>query len=418
MNRHQPVFEATDTPATGAGCAAVPFAASEAFAPTPAAARARLAAVRAGDYARSRNHLDGAVTRLSPYLTHGLLDLAEVVASLRKRHHLPLTHKLVQELGWRAYFQHSWRHRGAAIFDDLHPGPLPAAAYARELPADLRRGATGVPVIDQAVRTLYASGYLHNHARMWLASYTVHVRKVHWRAGADWMFAHLLDGDLASNHLSWQWVAGTGSAKPYLFNAENVARYAPPAWHSPGTVIDTTYAVLDALAHSPQRRGAEPGAHPAVDEPPLFAAPPAEGFTAPDAATVAGRTVWLVHPWALADPPAGTLPVAVLDTRWHARWPWSAQRWAFVGARMHAIASLRWMAPAPELVAALRPAAQVRGWYNPHLDDPAWAALRLPLPPSAFADPDRACRSFSAYWTHVLKHAPPGALPQGVLSND
>ncbi|MGC8035725.1 FAD-binding domain-containing protein, partial [Salmonella enterica] len=74
-----------------------------------------------------------------------------------------------------------------------------------------------------------------NHARMWLASYVVHLRKVHWRAGADWMVGHLLDGDLASNHLSWQWVAGTGSHKPYLFNAENVAKYAPAEWHSPGT---------------------------------------------------------------------------------------------------------------------------------------------------------------------------------------
>lgn len=400
MNDRTPTMDA-------AGAQAEPAAsthlAADAFPPTPAAARARLAAVRPADYARSRNHLHGAVTRLSPYLTHGLLDLAETVASLRARHRLPLTHKLVQELGWRAYFQHNARHRGEAIFHDLHPGPLPQAAYARELPADLRRGATGVPAIDQAVRTLYATGYVHNHARMWLASYTVHVRKVHWRAGADWMVAHLLDGDLASNHLSWQWVAGTGSARPYLFNAENVARYAPPDWHSPGTGIDTTYAALDALAQGPQHHGAEPGAHPAVDEPPLFAAPPEGGFATPDAAAVAGRSVWLVHPWSLADPPADMLPVAVLDAEWHARWPWSARRWHFVGTRLRAIAPLRWMAPAAELVAALRAAAQVRGWHHPHLDDPAWAALRLPPPSAPWAEPDRACRSFSAYWAHVLK---------------
>jgi len=75
---------------------------------------------------------------------------------------------------------------------------------------------------------------------MWLASYVVHMRKVHWRTGADWLHGHLLDGDLASNHLSWQWVAGTGSSKLYIFNADNVARYAPASWHSPGTVIDTS----------------------------------------------------------------------------------------------------------------------------------------------------------------------------------
>ncbi|MGQ9659949.1 MAG: FAD-binding domain-containing protein [Thermochromatium sp.] len=410
-------------PATGPACTpakakARTQLAADAFPPSATAARSRLAAVRPADYARSRNHLNGAVTGLSPYLTHGLLDLAETVAYLRARHRLPLTHKLVQELGWRAYFQHSWRQRGEAIFHDLHPGPLPQAAYDRTLPADLRRGATGVPVIDQAVRTLYATGYLHNHARMWLASYTVHVRKVHWRAGADWMFAHLLDGDLASNHLSWQWVAGTGSAKPYLFNAENVARYAPPEWHSAGTVIDTSYAALDALAHSPQRHGAEPGAHAAVEEPALFTAPPDADGSPPDAKAVAGRSVWLVHPWSLADPPADALPLAVLDAHWHARWPWSARRWAFVVARMRAITPLLWMAPAAEITAALRAAAQVRGWYNPHLSDPAWAELRLPLPPSPFAEPARACRSFSAYWTQVLKRTPQADLPQGVLFDD
>jgi deoxyribodipyrimidine photo-lyase len=60
---------------------------------------------------------------------------------------------------------------------------------------------------------LYATGYLHNHARLWLASYLVHLRKVHWRVGADWMYSHLLDGDMASNYLSWQWVSSTGSNK-------------------------------------------------------------------------------------------------------------------------------------------------------------------------------------------------------------
>ncbi len=83
---------------------------------------------------------------------------------------------------------------------------------------------------------------------MWSASDVVHLRKVHWRVAAVWLYGHLLDGDLASNHLSWQWVAGTGSRKPCLFNADNVARYAPAAWHSPGSVIDRSYEALDAIA--------------------------------------------------------------------------------------------------------------------------------------------------------------------------
>ena len=73
---------------------------------------------------------------------------------------------------------------------------------------------------------LVTTGWLHNHARMWLAAYVVHWRRVHWRAGADWFLEHLLDGDPASNHLSWQWVASCFSHKPYFFNRDNLERYS------------------------------------------------------------------------------------------------------------------------------------------------------------------------------------------------
>jgi len=146
---------------------------------------------------------------------------------------------------------------------------------------------------------------------MWLASYIVHVRKVHWRVGADWLYGHLLDGDLASNHLSWQWVAGTGSSKPYLFNAENVARYAPAPWHSPGSVIDQSYEALDRLARQPMRRARTEHDTPTpaeLIESPLLAELPLDlGWTQPDAAAVAGREVWLVHPWNLGDLPSAPL---------------------------------------------------------------------------------------------------------------
>jgi len=99
------------------------------------------------------------------------------------------------------------------------------AAAGSGMPADVVAAATGMACIDDFVRRLHATGWLHNHGRMWLASWLVHVRGVPWRAGADWFLAHLLDGDPASNHLSWQWVAGTFSAKPYLFNRENLEAF-------------------------------------------------------------------------------------------------------------------------------------------------------------------------------------------------
>jgi deoxyribodipyrimidine photo-lyase len=221
------------------------------FEPTPEAARERLAQVHPKDYAYTRNALDGAVTCLSPYLTHGFLTVPDVAHTMYHKHRLGIQHKLIFELGWREYYQHLQHHLGDGIAQPLREGVLPESAYSLELPEDVRHGCTRVPAIDMAVRMLYGTGYLHNHARLWLASYVVHMRKVHWRVGADWLYSHLLDGDLASNYLSWQWVAATGSNKPYLFNADNVEQFAPEPWHSRGTGIDASYELIEILATNP-----------------------------------------------------------------------------------------------------------------------------------------------------------------------
>jgi deoxyribodipyrimidine photo-lyase len=396
-------------------CAARRYA-SERFEPTLAAAQARIAAVRPAAYARTRNALDGAVSCLSPYITHGFVTLNDVLAGVAARHALDVQHKFVFELGWRAYFRHVWQQRGEGILSSLHAGPLPDDAYACELPADIRQGCTGVPVVDEAVRALYATGMLHNHARMWLASYVVHVRKVHWRAGADWLYGHLLDGDLASNHLSWQWVAGTGSSKPYLFNADNVARYAPAPWHSAGTVIDTSYEALERMARQPAPPSvgqsppehAEAAARPPCVEPDLSTEPPAElGGTAPDAAAVAGRDIWLVHPWCLGHPPAArpadTLAIGVFVADFHRAWPWSERRWHFVGSRMAELASERWHADAASIGAALQSARSVRSVDEPHLAPwlPRWATCEAAA--ALFPPVDRRCDSFSQWWARATR---------------
>lgn len=373
------------------------------FEPTRQALAAALRGVRPGAYAATRNHLDGAVTGLSPYITHGLLDPAWLLRWLRRRHRLGPAHKLVQELGWRAYFRHVWRWHGDGILESLHPGVLPDAAYARELPDDVLQARTGVPAIDQAVRALYRDAWLHNHARLWLASYLVHLRKVHWRSGADWMVGHLLDGDLASNHLSWQWVAGTASSKPYLFDAANVAHHAPARWHSAGTVLDRPRAELEQLARSAVDVGPGGGGS-AVPAPPLSAMPPEGlGFGAPEPERVAGRPVWLMHPWCLRRPPPGRLVVAACAAEFHAAWPWSPARWGFVTGPMAAHAQLRWFASAAGIAEALRQAERVDTVDDPHLPR-AWRAWARPMP-DGFAEPGRACGSFSAWWKQVQRAA-------------
>lgn len=385
---------------------------AEAYPPTLAAAQARIASVRPQAYARTRNAIDGAVSGLSPYITHGFVTLPQVLAGVASRHAQDMQHKFVFELGWREYFRHVWSHRGSGILQSLHPGPLPEEAYARELPGDICHGTTGLPVVDEAVRTLHATGTLHNHARMWLASYVVHVRKVHWRAGADWLYGHLLDGDLASNHLSWQWVAGTGSRKPYLFNADNVARYAPAAWHSPGSVIDTSYEALDRLARhagpAPCAGVDEPGTPVPPAGPVLHAGPPdGLGLRAPDAASVAGRDVWLVHPWSLgeqpADLPAEAVAIGLFVAEFHRAWPWAERRWRFVGQRMAELAPTRWYGDASSIGAALRGARRVQAVADPHLAPwlAQWADCRAV--PALFAPVERRCDSFSQWWARVSR---------------
>lgn len=384
--------------------------------PTRTAALAMIDRVQPAAYARTRNRLDGAVTGLSPWITHGIVTLHEVLDRIDARAPLAVQHKLVYELGWRAYFRHVWQHLGDGILQSLHEGPMPEARYRTDLPDDIREARTGLAVIDEAVRTLYATGTLHNHARMWLASYVVHLRHVHWRAGAEWMLAHLLDGDIASNHLSWQWIAGTSSGRPYLFDAANVERNAPPSWHVPGSVLDVPYATLERIA-----RGHEvlPSVHvPAARvtaEPALHARPPAElGVrTAGDArAQVRGRDVWIVHPWAIRAPPpeipSGALSIGVYPAAHHAAWPWTLARWQWVDSAMRELTQERWCMGVDELADALVDAASVQSVADPHVTRWLPACVKPHHERTVFPPVDRACPSFSQWWkraTHGVRLA-------------
>lgn len=197
------------------------------------AALAALNAAEPLEYERSRNFLSGKVTHLSPYLRHGVLTLAEVRdALLNSVPAVSQAAKLINELAWRDYWQRVYNRIGDAIWKDLesYKTGLAASAYTPELPADISSATTGLACIDGFSSELTQTGYLHNHVRMWLAAYIVHWRRVRWQAGARWFLSHLLDGDPASNNLSWQWVASTFAVKPYIFNRENLERYSHSAY--------------------------------------------------------------------------------------------------------------------------------------------------------------------------------------------
>jgi deoxyribodipyrimidine photo-lyase len=396
------------------------------FEPTREAALARLARVSPARYSRTRNHLDGAVTGLSPYITHGLLTPKEALATLAQKHALGFSDKLVQEFAWREFFHHVWAREGDAILQDLGK-PVWAGAYAQQLPQDIREARTGVPAIDAAVRVLYATGYLHNHARLWLASYCVHLRKVHWRAGADWMYGHLLDGDLASNHLSWQWVAGTFAHKPYVFNADNVTRYAPAtataAWGSADSAIDLSYEALDEMARNDTQLTPLRTAAFGAQEPALLSQPPQANPLRTalrfDAAALDGRSVRLVHPWhthidiplialniqARSNISSKEYKLGILHTPFHQSYPWSAQRWQFVAAKLQAQCDALFIGDVRELRNALAQAAQVhsQATLNPHYASLLQTLAQVDAAPSWLPPVAHACASFSKYYERVQK---------------
>ncbi len=179
-------------------------------------------------YAKSRNFFTGAVTRLSPYIRYGVLSLREIRDFVLERvQNQEDATKLINELGWRDYWQRLYAKLGDGIWQDQeeYKTGYTQSEYARELPDDIREGTTGRVCIDGFSQELRETGYLHNHARMWIAAYIIHWRRIRWQAGAKWFLEHLLDGDPASNNMSWQWVASTFSHKPYFFNRENLERY-------------------------------------------------------------------------------------------------------------------------------------------------------------------------------------------------
>lgn len=193
------------------------------------AAEAQLERIEPGaKYSKTRNDLDGAVTHLSPYIRYGVLSLAEVRHfALAKARNVHEVENFITELAWRDYWQRVYKEIGDDIWEDCenYKTGYDADQYQDDLPEEIEDGRTGLMCIDSFSHDLQANGYLHNHARMWTAAYLVHWRRVKWQAGARWFLQHLLDGDPASNNLSWQWIASTFSSKPYFFNRENLETF-------------------------------------------------------------------------------------------------------------------------------------------------------------------------------------------------
>jgi deoxyribodipyrimidine photo-lyase len=178
---------------------------------------------------RNRMDLDG-TSSLSPYIRFGMIGLRQAVHAVRfpspngrrVRGEGKGAETWLNELIWREFYIQILYHFPHVSKTSFNPSlaNIPWRNNASEFEA-WKRGETGVPVVDAAMRQLKATGWMHNRARMIVASYLVKDLLIDWRWGEAWFMENLLDGDIAANNGGWQWTAGTGTdAAPYfrIFN--------------------------------------------------------------------------------------------------------------------------------------------------------------------------------------------------------
>ncbi len=177
-------------------------------------------------YAEERNRMDlDGTSGLSPYLRFGMLSgrqaawaARQSVAQAQDAAAQRGAETWLNELIWREFYAAILYYFPQVRTSAFRPGlrsipwrddPIAFSAWAD--------GRTGYPVVDAAMRQLNASGWMHNRARMIVASFLTKDLLIDWRRGERYFMQHLLDGDPAANNGGWQWTAGTGSdAAPYF----------------------------------------------------------------------------------------------------------------------------------------------------------------------------------------------------------
>ena len=193
-------------------------------------------------YTAQRNYLDGS-TKLSEYITRGFISLPRVRDLLLVHNSEQTAYKLLNELAWREYWQQTWRVRQDEIFEYFRP----LSYQPRQgIPTAVLEARTGITALDAGIRQLYETGYIDNHMRLWLAGLVCNIAKCDWKLGAAWMHSYLIDGDYASNHLSWQWVAGSYTGAAYLPQQDNINTYTRTK--QSGTYLDYAYDYLATMA--------------------------------------------------------------------------------------------------------------------------------------------------------------------------
>jgi deoxyribodipyrimidine photo-lyase len=178
-------------------------------------------------------------SRLSPHLHFGEISPRQIHFALHCRaqqmdaRRRPDLEPFLRQLGWREFAHHLLYHFPHTAKANFNPR-FDSFAWAPPDEALLnrwRQGRTGIPLVDAGMRELMSTGWMHNRVRMIVASFLTKNLRQHWSHGARWFWDTLVDADLASNTLGWQWVAGCGAdAAPYfrVFNPVTQAKRFDP----------------------------------------------------------------------------------------------------------------------------------------------------------------------------------------------
>ncbi|GAB4538685.1 MAG: deoxyribodipyrimidine photo-lyase [Anaerolineales bacterium] len=166
--------------------------------------------------ARNRMDLDG-TSALSPYIRFGMVSLRQAVYAARQSNSQG-AQTWLNELIWREFYIQILYRFPQVARSAFNPA-FANIAWRNDVSEfeAWKQGNTGVPIVDAAMRQLKETGWMHNRARMIVASFLVKDLLIDWRWGESWFMENLLDGDLAANNGGWQWTAGTGTdAAPYF----------------------------------------------------------------------------------------------------------------------------------------------------------------------------------------------------------
>ena len=172
-----------------------------------------------------------------------------MLAQILNAHDPAQTVSFVQEVFWRGYFK-GWLEQRPSVWEHYLIGRDHAREHIGADYADSISGRTGIVCFDNWCAELVATGYLQNNARMWFASIWIFTLRLPWEFEADFFLTHLIDGDPASNTLSWRWVAGLHTkGETYLATAENIARFAEGRFDPAGQLANIAEPLVEPFDH-------------------------------------------------------------------------------------------------------------------------------------------------------------------------